>query len=249
MNPIKDYQISLQNVEYDPPHIGLGIELLLVIKGEMEVTVNQHSCRLSENHLLLINANDIRSMKGNQENVVLSLQIPLEMIEAHYPAIHESRFDCDSSKEDNGMYMFFGQIRQLMAKIFIAHYQQKEGSEIEIYSMIFQIVLILIRNFKTTYLGRHAHTGIKDERMKEILAYIGKNYRKPITLAEIANRHYLSLYYLSRYFKEQVGASFSQFPIYQTAPFEIGSPRAYLYGPPDYPDFPEQWFPKCKGIQ
>ncbi|WP_350346312.1 helix-turn-helix domain-containing protein [Heyndrickxia faecalis] len=210
-DPLKDYQINLQNMEYDPPHIGLGIELLLVIKGELEVTVNQHACHLSENHLLLINANDIRSMKGNKENVVLSLQIPLEMIEAYYPAIHECRFDCDSSNEDNGMYMFFDQIRQLMAKIFIAHYQQKEGSEIEIYSMIFQIVLILIRNFKTTYLGRHAHSRINDERMKEILAYIGKNYRKPITLAEIANRHYLSLYYLSRYFKEQVGESFSQY--------------------------------------
>lgn len=82
--------------------------------------------------------------------------------------------------------------------------------------------------------------------MKEILAYIGKNYRKPITLAEIANRHYLSLTTYPAISKNK----WCQFlPIYQTAPFEIGSPRAYLYGPPDYPDFPEQWFPKCKGIQ
>lgn len=38
------YQISLQNIEYYSKHIHLGIEILLVISGEIEVTVNQHSC-------------------------------------------------------------------------------------------------------------------------------------------------------------------------------------------------------------
>ncbi|MFC6604671.1 cupin domain-containing protein [Ectobacillus funiculus] len=89
--PIKDnsYQINLLNIEYYSHHIHLGIEILLVIKGEIEVTVNQHSCHLAENDLLLINANDIRSIKGNKENVVLSLQIPLDLIEPYYPNIHE----------------------------------------------------------------------------------------------------------------------------------------------------------------
>lgn len=205
------YQISLQNIEYYSKHIHLGIEVLLVISGEIEVTVNQHSCHLAENDLLLINANDIRSIKGNKENVVLSLQIPLDLIEPHYQDIHECHFNCNSSKVDNGLYLLFDQMRQLMAKILIAYYQKQDGSEIEINGLIFQLVTLLIRNFKTTHLGSKQFTEMKDERIREILAYIEKNYRKPISLEEIAKQRYLSLYYLSRYFKQEVGVSFSQY--------------------------------------
>ncbi|MBT2658890.1 helix-turn-helix domain-containing protein [Bacillus sp. ISL-18] len=211
--PIKDdsYQISIQNIEYYSHHIRLGIEILLVIRGEIEVTVNQNSFQLAENDLLLINANDIRSIKGNKENVVLSLQVPLDLIEQHYPTIHECYFNCNSSKEGNGLYLLFDQIRQLMAKILIAYYQKQDGSEIEINGLIFQLVTLLIRNFKTTHLGSHQFTEMKDERIRELLAFIERNYRKPISLEEIAKQQYLSLYYLSRYFKQEVGVSFSQY--------------------------------------
>src|SRR5690348_18412525 len=93
--PIKDnsYQISLQNIEYSSHHIQLGMEILLVIRGEIELTVNQHFFQLAENDLLLINGNDLRFIKGNKENVVLSLQIPLDLIEPYYPNIHECYFD------------------------------------------------------------------------------------------------------------------------------------------------------------
>ncbi|ULT57871.1 helix-turn-helix domain-containing protein [Neobacillus drentensis] len=211
--PIKDdsYQISIQNIEYYSHHIRLGIEILLIIRGEIEVTVNQSSFQLAENDLLLINANDIRSIKGNKENVVLSLQVPLDLIEQHYPNIHECYFNCNSSKEGNGLYLLFDQIRQLMAKILIAYYQKQDGSEIEINGLIFQLVTLLIRNFKTTHLGSHQFTEMKDERIRELLAFIERNYRKPISLEEIAKQQYLSLYYLSRYFKQEVGVSFSQY--------------------------------------
>ncbi|MBM7655763.1 helix-turn-helix domain-containing protein [Neobacillus cucumis] len=211
--PIKDnsYQISLQNIEYSSHHIQLGMEILLVIRGEIELTVNQHSFQLAENDLLLINANDLRFIKGNKENVVLSLQIPLDLIEPYYPNIHECYFDCNSSKEGNRMYLLFDQIRQLMAKILIAYYQKQDGSEIEINGLIFQLVTLLIRNFKTAHLGSHQFTEMKDERIREILTFIERNYRKPISLEEIAKQRYLSIYYLSRYFKQEVGVSFSQY--------------------------------------
>lgn len=71
------YQISLQNIRHHSQHIHLGIEILFVIRGEVEVMVNQDSWHLAENDLLLINANDVHSVKGHEDNVVLLLQIPL----------------------------------------------------------------------------------------------------------------------------------------------------------------------------
>ncbi|MGG4504805.1 helix-turn-helix domain-containing protein [Heyndrickxia sporothermodurans] len=207
----ESYQISLQNIQHHSQHINLGIEILLVIRGEIEVVVNQDSYHLVENDLLLINANQVHNIKGIEDNVVLLLQIPLRSIERYYQDIHECYFDCYSSKEDHGQYLLFDQIRQLLAEILIAHYQKQDGSELETTSLIYKLVTILIRNFKTTYLQQNQFISMKDERIKAILAYIEKNYRKSISLEEIAKQQYLSLYYLSRYFKQEVGVSFSQY--------------------------------------
>ncbi|MFB7304800.1 helix-turn-helix domain-containing protein [Heyndrickxia sporothermodurans] len=207
----ESYQISLQNIRHHSQHINLGIEILLVIRGEIEVVVNQDSYHLVENDLLLINANQVHNIKGIEDNVVLLLQIPLRSIERYYQDIHECYFDCYSSKEDHGQYLLFDQIRQLLAEILIAHYQKQDGSELETTSLIYKLVTILIRNFKTTYLQQNHFISMKDERIKAILAYIEKNYRKSISLEEIAKQQYLSLYYLSRYFKQEVGVSFSQY--------------------------------------
>ncbi|MDQ0883843.1 helix-turn-helix domain-containing protein [Peribacillus sp. V2I11] len=205
------YQISLQNIRHHSQHIHLGIEILFVIRGEIEVMVNQDSWHLGENDLLLINANDVHTVKGHEDNVVLLLQIPLGSIEQLYPDIHVCYFDCHSSKEDSGLYLLFDQIRQLLAEIFIAHYQEQDGSELEINSLIYKLVTLLIRNFKTTHLGQDRFIEMKDERIRDILTFIEKNYRKQMSFEEIAKRQYLSLYYLSRYFKQAVGVSFSQY--------------------------------------
>ncbi|WP_185151507.1 helix-turn-helix domain-containing protein [Peribacillus simplex] len=205
------YQISMQNIRHHSQHIHLGIEILFVIRGEIEVMVNQDSYHLAENDLMLINANDVHTVKGHEDNVVLLLQIPLHSIEQHYPDIHVCYFDCRSSKEDNGLYILFDQIRQLLAEILIAHYQEQDGSELEINSQIFKLVTLLIRNFKTTHLGQNRFNEMKDERIRDILTFIEKNYRKQMSFEEIAKRQYLSLYYLSRYFKQAVGVSFSQY--------------------------------------
>ncbi|WP_185152152.1 helix-turn-helix domain-containing protein [Peribacillus simplex] len=205
------YQISLQNIRHHSQHIHLGIEILFVIRGEVEVLVNQDSWHLAENDLLLINANDVHTVKGHEDNVVLLLQIPLGSIEQLYQDIHVCYFDCHSSKEDNGLYLLFDQIRQLLAEILIAHYQEQDGSELEINSLIYKLVTLLIRNFKTTHLGQNRFIEMKDERIRDILTFIEKNYRKQMSFEEIAKRQYLSLYYLSRYFKQAVGVSFSQY--------------------------------------
>lgn len=205
------YEISLQNIQYYSRHIHLGIEILLVIRGEIEVTVNQSSCLLAENDLLLINANHVHSINGNKENVVLSLKIPYSLVEQQYQHIHDCYFELNSTKEDNRLYLLYDQIRQILAQVLITYYQKQDGSEIEINSLIYQLLTLLIRNFKTTHLGTNKFLETDDKRIREILAFIEKSYRKPISLEEIAKQQYLSLYYLSRYFKQTVGVSFSQY--------------------------------------
>ncbi|MCK2018273.1 hypothetical protein [Peribacillus frigoritolerans] len=151
--------------------------------------------------------------------MVLLLQIPLNSIEQLYQDIHMCYFDCHSSKEDNGLYLLFDQIRQLLAGILIAHYQEQDGSVLEINSLIYKLVTLLIRNFKTTHLGHNRFIEMKDDRIRDILTFIEKNYRKQMSLEEIAKQQYLSLYYLSPLF--QAGCWRQFFTICKANPFEI----------------------------
>ncbi|MEH7495355.1 GH39 family glycosyl hydrolase, partial [Neobacillus niacini] len=51
----------------------------------------------------------------------------------------------------------------------------------------------------------------QNERLTEIIDYIQTNYRDTITLEEVARLHYISVPYLSKIFKKQIGKTFSQY--------------------------------------
>lgn len=51
----------------------------------------------------------------------------------------------------------------------------------------------------------------KTERLKVVLQYIEEHYTEPITLSDVSALHYFNQEYFSRYFKKNIGISFSSY--------------------------------------
>lgn len=71
----------------------------------------------------------------------------------------------------------------------------------------------------------------RDQRMTEILAYIGRNHALNITLADIARAHYISESYVSKLFRKQMNMSFTEYVNYiriQRAAKLLSLPAHYL---------------------
>lgn len=209
-NPVTDFQIILQKIEFLSNRVNSGIKLILIINGDLTVETNSRYYRLEEKDLMVINRNQLYQIRGSENNCVLMLNISDAFINQYYADYRNHRFECYSREVDIGRESMINSIRKLLAELVITYFRKDESYQIEIQGYICQILLILIRRFKYEGLT-FEKVNMGDLRITQIMEYIEKNYDEMISLEDIAHKFYLSTGYLSRYFKQKLGVGFSQY--------------------------------------
>ena len=205
-----DFQLSFQQIKLLVPKINRGVQIVLVISGELKIETSDRFYHLVENDVLVINRNQLYQVQGNEENKVMILSISDGFMEDHYAEYHNQRFECYSREIDLGREEMILAIRKLLTNVMISYYRQDECYHLEVQSYICQILLILIRSFKKEG-SVIQKIDTADRRLLQIIDYMEKNYDQMITLEEVANKYFLSTSYLSRYFKQKMGMGFSRY--------------------------------------
>lgn len=97
-------------------------------------------------------------------------------------------------------------ILSTMFQIFV----QSESDRIEIQQLYYQFLGYMFEYF--AFEEEHADSPVTDSetdrRICEIMEYVNHNYNKNISLGHLASRLYLSVTYLSKYIKQQLGVNF-----------------------------------------
>lgn len=106
-------------------------------------------------------------------------------------------------EEDRNMQVIIMNILKL--------YSQNSPNTVIVYKYYFELLALLFQSFctKTEGMESDAKHSYQDNRFKQILMYINYYYRQPFTLNEIANKYYISVPYLSKIFKKQMGITFT----------------------------------------
>ena len=207
---LSDFQIAFQHIDLLVPRINKGIQVILVISGELKIETASRFYYMEENDLLIINHNQQYQVQGNEQNKVMTLSISDSFMDHHYADYPNQRFECYSREIDLGREEMILALRKLLANVMISYYRQDECYQIEVKSYICQMLLILIRNFKEE--GSVIQTiDTEDRRLLQIIDYMERNYDQMITLEEVAKKYFLSTSYLSRYFKQKMGMGFSRY--------------------------------------
>ena len=94
--------------------------------------------------------------------------------------------------------------------------ENRPGRDGMIEAMLKQIVLLVFRAAaeKRAASGKRAEPAAPTplhRMMSEAAAYVGEHYAEPLTLAEVAEKFFISPYYLSRKFKECTGFGFHEY--------------------------------------
>lgn len=208
--PMFDFHLYLQKIEFLAPKINHGIHFIFLIDGRIIVETDSRYYKLEKNDILVLNRNQLYEIRGTGENSVLMLTISDQFMERYYPEYRNHRFKCYSREVDLGRVPMIDKIRKMLGEITIAYLRKEESYGIEIQGLICQILMILIRRFKQegTVFQR---IDTEDHRLTQIIDYLEKNYDQLITLEDMAKKTYLSTGYLSRYFKQKTGVGFSRF--------------------------------------
>ncbi|GFP74699.1 GH39 family glycosyl hydrolase [Clostridium fungisolvens] len=206
--PIRVY---LNKIKVISSSVQKYVEFLFILKGELGVVINNQRYRLVESDVVLINSGDVYEIHGEGENLILSMQIENDFFTSLVRR-EQSLFLCNSSINENEHY---DDIRSILAKIMYEYSNRNTGYEFKIMSLLYDITYTLNTNFLITEDYSIQNLEVKSskyaQRINNIVAYIKQNYNQQISLQDVADSQYLTPEYLSKFFKVNMGMTFSKY--------------------------------------
>ena len=209
--PLKAFVHSVDEFEM---HFHNAIEILLVLKGSVNIRLGSQLHTLHENDVILINSNEIHNTNRTMEdNIILGLQINTEYFGKVYPGAKNIRINNNLLCDDEACEEELDILRTYIAEIIWELNKKSRGYQLVIGSKLNLLAAHLINNFDYTITEEENVETVDEEikRLHNILNYIDENLEKKLTLKEIADREHINSYYLSHFFKGKVGISFQEY--------------------------------------
>lgn len=206
--PIK---ISFLNIKNSPTHWHNSIEIIYVLKGSLNITIDTDSFTLNEREVEIINSDESHSISAIDDNKVLIFNIDPFFFEKYYKDINNVFFYTNSNDDEDQNGSEYDELKTILSQILCEYVQKVEDYDEEIEKHLITLLYHLVNNFH--YLT-HEKEELKEktdqlDRYHRISKYIYNNYNNNITLKEIAKKEFLSPHYLSHEIKYATGYSFT----------------------------------------
>jgi len=199
-------------------HWHQDLQIILVLEGEIHLKIGYESIDLKKNDLMLINSNEIHSMKSlKSPNNILFLLINDAFIKQADPDFYDSIATCPFMQA-------FEQINQNRNKIYgsiesiLSFLQGLDGpgqkSSKKLSDMVKNLLSIMASCHKPLFVGKARGTADlaeeKTEMINRLLKYLRENFDHKISLQEIAEKEFISIHHLSHSIKDITGYSFRE---------------------------------------
>lgn len=177
-------------------HWHRSIEIFAVFEGDIEFFINSEEYHLLPGDFILVNSNEIHSIRAPRTNQTIVLQIPLKVFEKYYTGEQFIRFSHSSRIQDD-------QVTQLIASMYRTYGAKQCGYELKVQSDFFMLVYLLVTKYRETKVNPDIlRYNKKLNRLSTITAYIRDNYTKEMSLESLAEIFGYSPAYLSRMFQK-----------------------------------------------
>lgn len=201
-------KIFLHKVNIVPNHWHDSLEILFLLDGEVILNKGSIEYKLKKEDVVVINPNEVHTIKSLKDNMVLALQIDKQILKESFPN-KDIRFECNSASYDYETKEFkkLDILRKLLSRLFYVYDKRNNGFEIFVKGVIFEILFLLLNDFqievKTT-----TNTSKYMDRLTNITLYIKEHFKEDISLNDVAESQYVTPQYFSSFFKKNMGISF-----------------------------------------
>lgn len=204
--------ISYATIKEYPIHWHNSVEIIFVLKGRINITIDTDDYELVERELEVINVDEAHVIYSKDEdNRVLIFHIDPYFFEKYYSDIENMFFYTNTTDEGVQDAEEYDELRTFLSIILCEAIQKGDNYDEEIEAKLVELLYHLINNFH--YL-MYEKEDLKEneeqlERYHRIAKYIFNNYNNNITLQDIAKKEFLSTHYLSHEIKSATGYSFT----------------------------------------
>ena len=201
-------KIFMHKLGFVAKHWHKSLELLMVLDGKIEITVDDSAYTLEKEDIILINSNSIHEIHSENATMI-ALQIDLSRINQFDSNLDELVFECNSAvQKDSGK---FDGIRFTIATMIRENSHNAKGTEYKNYSLCYYLVSELLAHFQIPATETTRNRQKYMVRLTRIINYINEHYAENFSLAELAEKEGLSVPYLSNFFDRYMGINFSSY--------------------------------------
>lgn len=191
-----------------------SLEILYILHGHMEVSIQDSTRHLKDDDYIIINSGDIHSTLGRTGTIVYLLQLTLPFLERCFVDYHTIRFEhtddyLASDKNRLRFHHFHQEIKKILRDMGDLYNKKEEGYSLAFQSDLYRF-LYLLNNTALVHISPvEKNKSTKNrEQLSIITAYVAKHYQERITLAKAASKVGLQPEYFCRFFKRYMGMTF-----------------------------------------
>lgn len=186
-------------------HWHRSIEIFALFEGELEFYLNEVRYLLKPGEFMLVNSNEIHSIRSPKTNQTVVLQIPLSTFEKYYTNDRFIYFSHSSRLQDE-------EVMRLIQDMYWTYVERKCGYELKVQSQFYMLIYLLVTKYRETEIDEGVlrnHRGLN--KLSLITAYMKNNYMKELTLESLAKTFGYSPTYLSRMFQKYAKTNYKAY--------------------------------------
>ncbi|MCT8975645.1 helix-turn-helix domain-containing protein [Clostridium sp. CX1] len=206
--------ISLNTIKEYPLHWHKCIEIIFVLKGTVYVQIESETYEVREREIEIINEDEPhRIFSDDEDNKILIFKMDVEFFEKYYNDVKNIYFYTNSTKEWAQEEEKYQVLRRFLSILACEAIQKSDDYDEEIEKHMVKLLFHLVNNFHYLLYDEEdlKENDIQFERYHRISKFIYNNYMNKISLQDIAEREFLSSYYLSHEIKNMAGINFKEF--------------------------------------
>lgn len=206
------FRTSIDPGSYVPAHLHQAVEIIYLLEGNLTVTMESTVREYHAGECILVNSDIIHSTKCTAPNKAILFQIPLSFLAIYLPNVDQLVFNLDNPNNSDICRTKLDIFKNTLLKMQIVDDLRPEGFSLRFNSLLFEILFQLFHNFSVRIIHSNQSQRNKDRaRINTILDYIKQNYRRHISIEEIAGVAYLQPGYFCRFFKKCMGITFLEY--------------------------------------
>ena len=204
--PFKMFQFEGMNGNYvREKHWHQEIEIFAVFKGSLTFFLGEKPRTLAEGQLILVNSNEIHSIRAPKPNTTLVVQIPLTQFREYLSPAGLISFHHGLSDQDP-------ETIRLLQALFEAYLNQETGRYFRVQSLYYDLLYRLVTRYQIQVISPEVESQNQNlNKLSRITDYISKNYARDLSLESLARVFHYSPTYLAHMFKRYAGITFKAY--------------------------------------
>lgn len=212
--PDKGFQVSFVTMEHNSPlHWHQEMEILYILNGSAEVTMNGKRYHLDPLEMIVIDSSVLHDVVyAMPQTMGICIHISKAYMRRHLADFELRRIICNTNEireEQRGSY---AKLCQYLKELTVSYFAQKDSYSLMSAALVLGILAVLVDEFSEIMSEDIRVSGIDDlVRIEQVFSYVEQNYKEQISLQEAADELGLNKEYFCRFFKRNTGMTFLKY--------------------------------------